>query len=367
MARTLNSRITEAGRIRIGDRDGNRPRKLEHFRLTSTNPATLNLAATLYGGEVTEWKQQGSTQRQWQLYTKVNSLDVVVLLQQGCSLTYEQYQGGYCTRRCDGNFIIKSPYEPGLEGTECQCEDSPDAPCKLTMRFSVLLPDLTGMGQWRLETHGFYTASALKGTLDLLKEAMPGHALIEAVMTLTTETRKTIAPDRDGKPKPQTFHFPVVTIQPKFTPRQLAAGIPNQALLLAQEQRKSLAEHNSDLFGDRQEIITCDPETGQPDGFDEDPAGYEIMDVVPMATPAATPAQESPQTEATAEDQAEPQEWIATWKAGVAVLRERELAGDFRVIPLMAKLERALAAPEKLTQAQQTILGHQLHEALATQ
>jgi hypothetical protein len=49
------------------------------------------------------------------------------------------------------------------------------------------------------------------------------------------------------------------------------------------------------------------------------------------------------------------------------VLRERELAGDFRVIPLMAKLERALAAPEKLTQAQQTILGHQLHEALATQ
>src|SRR5262245_41205811 len=78
-------RLQVLGRIRLGDqvllsgtnkRGGAkfRPRRLEHFRLTSDNKPRLEAAAKLYGGDVTEWANapQG---RQWQLYAFLNALD----------------------------------------------------------------------------------------------------------------------------------------------------------------------------------------------------------------------------------------------------------------------------------------------------
>ena len=72
----LQRRLREAGRIRIGeqvptkDRDGNpttRPGKLERFRFTSPDKASMLAIADLCGGEVRPW-EAAPVGEQFELY-----------------------------------------------------------------------------------------------------------------------------------------------------------------------------------------------------------------------------------------------------------------------------------------------------------
>ena len=104
---TLQRRLREAGRIRIGQQvkaanGKTRPAKLDAFRLTSADKVAMDAAATLYGGEVKEW-DGAPIGKMWELFTAANSLPVVIPpAATAFSQFYEAWSGGGCTRRCDG-------------------------------------------------------------------------------------------------------------------------------------------------------------------------------------------------------------------------------------------------------------------------
>jgi hypothetical protein len=174
----MQRRFAEVGRIRAGAKTAKgHPTRLETWRLTSANRAALDAAAAQYGGDVVEWV--GSpTPGQYEVITKTASLDVIVPpLGEPYSLWYEEWSGGGAVARCDGkrNHLTDEP---------CSCTDDARR-CKPTLRVSLMLPALPGLGVWRFESHGWYAATELPITLDLLASAgslgtyLRGHLRLE--------------------------------------------------------------------------------------------------------------------------------------------------------------------------------------------
>src|SRR5690606_11373339 len=99
----LQRRQRELGRIRMGDKGGKgQPQKLSEFRLTSPARHLLDHAAALWGGEVREWAGSPS-EGQYELYTKTGVLPIVIPPSaEPVSQWYEQWTGGGCTHRCNG-------------------------------------------------------------------------------------------------------------------------------------------------------------------------------------------------------------------------------------------------------------------------
>ena len=166
----IQRRFVEIGRLRLGEkvstgRGGSRPKRLETWRITSPNKDLIVAAAGLWGGTVEAWEEQ------YQVITEATSIPVMLPPFGGSvrpySLYYELWSGGGCTRRCDGHLET-------ISGEACVCD--PDArECKPTLRVPFFLPDLPGLGTFRLETGGYNAAAELPGMLDLLSTwAQPG-------------------------------------------------------------------------------------------------------------------------------------------------------------------------------------------------
>ncbi|MCP4792550.1 MAG: hypothetical protein GY882_04375, partial [Actinomycetia bacterium] len=59
----LQKRVSEAGRIRLGEKVGNRPSKLtDALRFTSVSRANVEAVAAAYGGQVVETTIDNKTQ-----------------------------------------------------------------------------------------------------------------------------------------------------------------------------------------------------------------------------------------------------------------------------------------------------------------
>src|SRR5690606_36837148 len=102
-----------------------------------------------WGGEVRPWDNGGSPEHE--LYTDTNQVPVVVPpTEMAFSQWYEQWSAGGCQVRCDGQWDQQGD-------RACHCDPESRA-CKITTRLSVMLPDLPGLGVWRVETHGYYAA-----------------------------------------------------------------------------------------------------------------------------------------------------------------------------------------------------------------
>jgi hypothetical protein len=271
MIRTLPKKLSELGRIRIGDREpnssgkGTHPHKLDVFRLTSSNGSLLQYAASSYGGEVHPWEGDGAPRDEhsrpthFELYTTVNAIDVLIPTFSAVSLSYEQWRAGGCEKRCTGEFITHCPLQEALVGTACTCPADDQAraeqaktghACARILRLNVLLPDLPGIGVWRLETKGFYGTAELMGTLDMLQMAGQEHNIIEAVLRLEQRTIKKLGTG----PGSGTMKFAVPVLWPKYTARQILAGAANVLLAapLAAEP-KALAQNITDLYGGAEE------------------------------------------------------------------------------------------------------------------
>jgi hypothetical protein len=212
----LQRRIVESGRIRIGqqvatERGGTRPSKLDTFRLTSADKLRIEQAAKAYGGDVTEWAAPAG--KQWQVITKVSSLDVIVPPSDlSFSQSYELWSAGGCKRRCDGAW-------ESLSDQECLC-DPANRECDIHTRLSVMLRDLPGLGVWRIDTQGYYAAVELAGAVQVIQAAAGRGALLPARLRL--EQRSVKRPDEKGKP--QTFRFAVPVLDIEVSPAQLLAG-----------------------------------------------------------------------------------------------------------------------------------------------
>lgn len=211
----LQRRFHEVGRIRAGAKsERGAPTKLERWRLTSANRAALEAAAEVYGGEVRPW-EGAPTPGQWELFTEADALDAVIPPSaEPYSLWYESWSGGGCDRRCDGVRDI-------LNDAPCAC-DPEKRICKPTLRVSVMLTRVPGLGVWRYESHGWNAAVELPTMLDLLALGAKTGAFVPAVLRLEQRVSR-----KKGEGT-RRFCVPVIDIQETagdFT-RTIASGDP---------------------------------------------------------------------------------------------------------------------------------------------
>lgn len=202
----LQRRLAEVGRIRLGEqvttRSGKKaPAKLTRFRFTSPSAELIDQAAALYGGTPNDWTAPSGPQRE--VVTEATSIPVLIPPgDMAFSQWYEMWSGGGCQKRCDGRFDIQ-------RDRTCDCD--PDArECKPTTRVSMVLPEMPGVGLWRVETHGHYAAVELGATVELLQSLAPGR-LVPGRLRLDPRTVKRVG--SDGKPQTRNFVVPVLDIE----------------------------------------------------------------------------------------------------------------------------------------------------------
>ena len=209
----LQRRLVQVGRIRMGEKVSGtgRPTRLEKWRLTSRDQVRLEAAAQAFGGTVRPWEQRAG---EYELYTETDQLPILLLPGQALSQHYELWEGPQCARRCDGE-------QEMISDGPCLC-DPENRQCKPTTRLNVLLPDVPGLGCWRLDSKGYYAAVELAGVVDLLEIATSRGILLPARLRIDQRSAK-----RDG----QTLRFGVPTLDIDVRPlemhaiaRQAAAG-----------------------------------------------------------------------------------------------------------------------------------------------
>ncbi len=222
---TIQRRLHEAGRIRIGEkreatnRQGQpimRPAKLDRFRLTSRNRTPLDAAAELYGGHVRPWDAPDG--QQWEVITDSQALPVIVPPGDIAFTQWlEAWSGGGCLRRCDGE-------TEQLTGQPCICAGENEPACKPHTRLSVMLRDLPGLGVWRLDTQGWNAATELGGAVDVCQQAMARGRLLPA--TLRLEVREQRKP---GEPV-RKFAVPLLDVGVRLDQLGLVMGAGDAAL-----------------------------------------------------------------------------------------------------------------------------------------
>lgn len=207
----IQARQVEVGRIRLGTstpktsragREYNEPVKLDRFRLTSRSHALVEQAARVYGGEPRPWQPQSGGAEQMEVIIEARSIRVVVP-PDSCSQYYELWEGGRCTRRCDGMQEL-------LTADPCICGPDPSQRrCKPTTRLALMLADLPGVGVWRLESHGYNSAVELPAVADLLSAAggnVPARLEME-------ERQANVTDPRTGKEGVARFMVPVLHVE----------------------------------------------------------------------------------------------------------------------------------------------------------
>lgn len=221
----------EIGRIRIGAMvtaaNGKaRPTKLDTFRLTTPARSVADAVGGLLGGEVRRWSPQGGGAQQWEVVTQATELPVIVPPgDEVISQDYEMWSAGGCVRRCDG-FRATLYAEDGKTRSDCVCPPAgeervaaaamkPPTACKPTTRVNVMLPDLPGLGVWRIESRGYWAAVELGGDAELLRRAREAGVLLPALLRLEQRQVK-----RLGKPR---YDFGVPILDLGIGLRQLAA------------------------------------------------------------------------------------------------------------------------------------------------
>jgi len=207
-------RLRERGRIRIGysttnERGKKIPHKLDRFRFTSADRATVEQVAAVYGGQVKAWKDGGRSE--WEVVTDVAEL-AVVFVTGGVSFSqsFEQFNGGFLVRFCDG----ETAHVPGARGrfkTEpCSCDLDGEPVCQKTTHLGLILPHLPGLGLWRLVTRGENAAKELAGSVQLIESAFAaGLYRVQARLLIEHREKRRIV---DDKPVVRKFPVPVLEL-----------------------------------------------------------------------------------------------------------------------------------------------------------
>lgn len=242
----IQRRGQQIGRIRIGQqvaviKDGRdtgktRPARLDTFRITTGSRSEADAIAALYGGEVREWRGE------FEVITTKSEIGVTVPPRdEVISQWYEMWTAGGCVRRCDSQ-------REQISGGQCLCphaedpsdpdetaraalqraqmaKQSPPKACKLVTRVNVMIPDLPGLGVFRLDTHSYYAATEIGDTAHLMQAARERGVFLPAILRI--EHRQRVA---NG----ETKKFPVVVLEVLTTFRDLATGAIEQAGIAAQ-------------------------------------------------------------------------------------------------------------------------------------
>lgn len=217
----LQRRLRERGRIRLGystpskkDPTKKVPHKLETFRFTAADRDTICQVAELYGGTPEQWAEGGAAD-QWQVVTAAKELGVVFATEVAFSQSYEQFAGGFLRRICDGETAMVPSSGQRFAKEPCAC-DPDERACQITTHLKLILPDLAGLGTWRLVSHGYNAAVELLAAVELIEGAL-GAGLVRVPARLMVEKREkrrlVVADDGTVKPMTLKFHVPVLELQ----------------------------------------------------------------------------------------------------------------------------------------------------------
>ncbi|MET9142397.1 hypothetical protein [Streptomyces sp. NPDC004042] len=254
--RNVQARAAEHGRLRTGYTDGKRPVPSSTWVVTSHSEEHVRTAARLWGGEPEQWQPLNSTISQWRVITKASSIEALITPGDPLNQYNEMWSAGGCQRRCDGEteLLTRQPCVCAGRFGEDWHQQKKGVVCSTTSRLNVMLPDLSGMGMWRAETHSFYAASEWGGMVDMVLAGTDGRGFVP--VTLRIEPRQVV---RAG----QTKKFPVVVVELRgVTPRQALAGPMNAATALdpgaAGERRPAIEAPRPDYLAEAHGALTSD-------------------------------------------------------------------------------------------------------------
>jgi hypothetical protein len=222
----IQRRAAEHGRLRTGFTKGNNPARSGTWIVTSHSEKHVRRAAELWGGEPEPWTPLNSTISQWRVVTTAPSIEALITPGDPLNQYNELWTAGGCKRRCDGEteLLTRQPCLCARQFGEDWHQQRKGTVCSTTSRLNVMLPDLSGMGMWRAETHSFYAASEWGGMVDMVLAGTDGRGFVP--VNLRIEPRQVV---RDGKTK----KFPVVVVELRgVTPRQALAGPMTAAVAL---------------------------------------------------------------------------------------------------------------------------------------
>ena len=221
----LQKRLVEVGRIRMGKKsERGAPQKLETFRVTSRDQARVDEIAAVYGGTVQPWADRPG---EFEVVTTTSELPILLLPGQALSQWYELWSAGGAQRRCDGDRDV-------ISDGPCVCDtEKGDRKCKPTTRLSVMLPEIPGLGVWRLESHGYYAAVELSATAGMLEQATARGQMFPARLRIDQRSQV-----KDGKTT--RYAVPVIDIDVRFHDALAGMGNGQQPALEAVPDYKPL-------------------------------------------------------------------------------------------------------------------------------
>ncbi|MET7944231.1 hypothetical protein [Streptomyces sp. NPDC005302] len=266
--RTAQKQARELGRLRTGYSIPNqdpkkrpRPVKSKTWVVSSHAEHYVKAAAEAMGGTVERWQPQGNGAPQFRVITEAEQIEAILPPGDPLSQANEMWNKGGCVRRCDGETeqISRHPClclaEHGPEWHQLRQDAyTKDQVCAATSRLNVILPDMPDMGVWRVETHSWYAANELAGTVDMVLSGTGGKGLVP--VTLRIEPRTRVAGG-------QTKHFPVVVVEIRgVTPRQALNGPLPTAVALdpagGGQARAAIEAPRPDYLADAAAALTVD-------------------------------------------------------------------------------------------------------------
>jgi Recombination directionality factor-like len=243
----VQRRGQQIGRLRIGqkvatgktDKNGDeimRPARLDTWRLTTASRLEAEAIAARFGGDVRDWEHE------FEVITSATEIPVTVPPRdEVISQWYEMWNKGGCLRRCDSQTEQISgkaclcPHAEDLSDTEESARKAleradlakrnPPQACKLVTRINVMIPDLPGLGVFRLDTGSYYAAVEIGDTARLLQMARDKGVFLPAMLRI--EQRQRVAGG-------QTKKYPVPVLEVLATFRDLATGAIESAGMIAQ-------------------------------------------------------------------------------------------------------------------------------------
>lgn len=192
--------LAEQGRLRLGytveakNKKGEtiqRPVRSETWIVTSHSREHVERAAELWDGDVHEWQPLGNGAKQWRVITQAKAIPAILPPGDPLTQSYEMWSRGGCQRRCSGA-------TEELSGSPCIClaqfgetwfERSPREVCSTHSRLKVLLPDMPGLGSWRMETGSYYATDEIAGMVDTIRGAVGDAVLVPVVLRIEPRTR----------------------------------------------------------------------------------------------------------------------------------------------------------------------------------
>jgi hypothetical protein len=212
------AQLREVGRLRMGAQEsftrqdgseGARPVRLDRWRLTSGSEALLEAAGRVFGGVPRRW-DGAPVDEAFELFTDAAELSVLLPPENVLDQWWELWSGGGLQRRCDGRAVTVAK-----RTRPCLCPPDPEdrqdlakrgQACRPHTRLWVFLPQVPGLGLWRLEAHGFYAAVELAGVAQLLAQATSSGRALPAKLRIDHRQVK-----RPGEP-PKKFTVPVIDV-----------------------------------------------------------------------------------------------------------------------------------------------------------